>query len=233
MSKNPKVVDAQKKLDAARAGEGIPKGQTKEQAAAYWSKKLRIAKKNAKKSPKEECPEGQFLNQDNKCVKDPRLIHKRDTKGGGTVATCQKGQTQVGTTVDPDTGRKTPICDVDPKAAKKKSKYSKGAKGRDPKVGRELMKKMKAAAPKGNWKKLKYSHPARVAYRAWYKGEPIPGQATAGEQAPIDNKQLAKWVSWVKEDSTGKRTNMIIKIAKNPSNPNRNKALAILKALSG
>jgi len=117
--------------------------------------------------------------------------------------------------------------------AKKKSKYSKGVKGRDPKVGRELMKKMKAAAPKGNWKKLKYSHPTRVAYRAWYKGEPIPGQATAGEQAPIDNKQLAKLVSWVKEDPTGKRTNMVIKIAKSPSNPNRNKALAILKALSG
>ena len=119
------------------------------------------------------------------------------------------------------------------RSKKKKSKYSKGAKGRDPKVGRELMKKMKAAAPKGNWKKLKYSHPARVAYRAWYKGEPIPGQATAGEQAPIDNKQLAKLVSWVKEDPTGKRTNMVIKIAKSPSNPNRNKAMAILKALSG
>jgi hypothetical protein len=65
--------------------------------------------------------------------------------------------------------------------------YKKGAKDRDPKVGRELMRKMKAAAKsdpkaKGNWKDLPQDHPTRTAFRAWYAGEPVPGADAGGTE---------------------------------------------------
>jgi len=126
-----------------------------------------------------------------------------------------------------------PKSEVGDAPAKKKKKGKVPLSKRKPpsaKFGRQLWKAMVQKAKKQGkkWSQLPVSDETRVAYRDWLAGNDVKTP-----QAPSkDQSQVTKWANWVKADKTGKRRAMVIKVARNPSNPNSEKAKAILKVLA-
>jgi len=144
--------------------------------------------------------------------------------------------------VKPAAEKAAEIAKEKPAVTKPKSKGSKGASGRDPAEGRRLMKAMKQAAKdagKSKWSELPSSHPARVAFRKWYKtgksSKPAAAATPAAQASPqgVQNATMQQnIIMHARKAMTDiNHEKLLFAVARNPNHEHRQFAITVLKTL--